>query len=330
MTKNYTWLVVAGLALGWAMAGCDNLPEPPKTADNQVPAALAVSPGNQDEATVVLAAEKTRVAYRYRLTVLADYYRKTGNVDKLKWASAELDNLAQAQTFKWEGVPEVLPPVGESLANADEPLLVEYLVGARHEYQKAMADVLDFYKRTGVNSYKAQRVANAIQRLDPVRLYMYVLQAEIPPADVKPIEVIPQADKMFAQGVALYQEGKGLLHMFITTDYKKERQALLILVDLIQRYPRSTKVAQAAFYIAEIYKEYFNENVRACQWYERAWQWDPSITLPARFQAAVINDYRLYNRAKAIELYRQVIQHEQFDSSNVSFSHRRIRELTGS
>jgi hypothetical protein len=318
------------MVLGWVMAGCDTPPAPPKTADNQVPIALAVTSGNQDEAVVVLAAEKARVNYRYRLTVLADYYRKTGNVDKLHWAEEELANLAQAQTFEWEGVPKVLPPVGESLANADEPLLVEYVVGARHEYQKAMADVQDFYRRTGVNSYKAQRVANAIQRLDPVHMYMYVLQAEIPPADVKPVEVIPQADKMFAQGVDLYREGKGLLHTFITTDYKKERQALLILLDLIQRYPRSTKVAQAAFYIGEIYKEYFNEDVRACQWYERAWQWDPAITLPARFQAAVVNDYRLYNRAKAIELYRQVIQHEQFSSTNVTFAHRRIRELTGS
>jgi TolA-binding protein len=193
-----------------------------------------------------------------------------------------------------------------------------------------MGDVQDFYRRTGVNSYKAQRVANVLQRLDPVHMYMYVLQAEIPPADVKPIEVIPQADKMFAQGVDLYEKGKGILHTFITTDYNKERQALLILLDLIHRYPRSTKVAQAAFYIGEIYKEYFNEDVRACQWYERAWQWDKGLTLPARFQAAVVNDLRLYNRAKAIELYRQVIQHEQFDASNVAFSHRRIRELTGS
>jgi hypothetical protein len=209
-------------------------------------------------------------------------------------------------------------------------MLVEYVVGARREYLKAIGDVLDFYKRTGVNSYKAQRVANVLARFDPVHTYMYVLQAEIPPADVKPVEVIPQADKMFAQGVDLYQQGKGILLTFITTDYNKERRALLILLDLIHRYPRSTKVAQAAFYIGQIYKEYFNEDVRACQWYERAWQWDPAITLPARFQAAVVTDYRLYNRAKAIELYRQVIQHEQFDSGNVTFSHRRIRELTGS
>lgn len=330
MTRNYACLMAAGIVLCGLTIGCDRMPDPPRTADSSIPSALAVSPGNQDEGAVVLTAEKTRVNYKYRLTVLQDYYRKTGNVDKFHWAEEELANLANAQTFHWEGIPQVMPPVGESLANADEPLLVEYVVGARREYLKAMGDVGDYYKRTGVNSYKAQRVANVLQRFDPVHTYMYVLQAEIPPATVKPIEVIPQADKMFAQAIDLYQSGKGILLTFVTTDYKKERQALMILLDLIQRYPRSTKVAQAAFYIAEIYKEYFNEDVRACQWYERAWQWDPAITLPARFQAAVVNDYRLYNRAKAVELYRQVIQHETFSASNVTFAHRRIRELTGS
>jgi len=322
--------MTAGMVLCGLVIGCDRMPDPPRTADSQVPKALSVAPNNEEEAAAVLTAEKARVNYRYRLVVIQDYYRKTGNVDKFRWTQEEMQNLAQAQTFTWEGVPEVLSPKGESLANADEPLLIEYVVGARREYLKAIGELLDFYKRTGVNSYKAQRVANVIQRLDPVHNYKYLLDAEIPPASIKPIEVIPQADKMFAQAVDLYQKGKGFLHTFVTTDYNKERQALLLLLDLIDKYPRSTKVAQAAFYIGEIYKEYFNEDVRACQWYQRAWQWDPAITLPARFQAAVVNDLRLYNRAKAIELYRQVIQHEQFNSSNVTFSHRRIRELTGS
>jgi hypothetical protein len=59
-------------------------------------------------------------------------------------------------------------------------------------------------------------------------------------------------------------------------------------------------------------------------------QWDPNLTMPARFQAAVVADYRLYNKAEAIELYRQVIQHEQFNASNVQWAHNRIRDLTGS
>jgi len=51
---------------------------------------------------------------------------------------------------------------------------------------------------------------------------------------------------------------------------------------------------------------------------------------PSRFQAAVVTDLRLYNKTEAIELYRQVIQHEQFNASNVQFAHNRIRDLTKS
>ncbi len=65
------------------------------------------------------------------------------------------------------------------------------------------------------------------------------------------------------------------------------------------------------------------------RWYERAWQWDQNILKPARFQAATVWDYRLQNKAKAVECYKLAIQHEQFNSSNVSFAHRRIRELMG-
>ena len=154
--------------------------------------------------------------------------------------------------------------------------------------------------------------------------------AEVPPAALKPVEVIPQADEMYEKAVALHEEGKGILHIFATTSYPKQRQALGILLRMVRLYPRSTKIALAAYHIGEIYKEYFNENIRAVHWYGRAWQWDVNITKPARFQAATVHDIRLLNRAKAIELYRQVILHEQFNSTNVRWSHNRIRDLTGS
>ena len=50
---------------------------------------------------------------------------------------------------------------------------------------------------------------------------------------------------------------------------------------------------------------------------------------PARFQAAVLYDYRLHNRARALELYHDVIGHETRKISNIRFASRRIDELTG-
>jgi hypothetical protein len=329
MTKRRAWTVAAGLlACGWVI-GCDRPPDPPVTVTGDVPRTLAVIEGNQDESRAVMAAETARVNYRYRLVVLQDYYRMTGGMDKLRWTQRELDNLDQAHTFTWEGLPEIAPPKGESLEGADEYLLVEYAVAARKAYRKAMAELLAYYQTVAPNSYKAKRVANVLARFDPVHTYMYLLEAEIPGKDIRPGAVIPAADALYEKALRLHVEGKGLLRTFVTTSYGKQRQALMLLRELTRKYPTSTKMPLAAFYIGEIYKEYFRENIRAVHWYERAWQWDPNITKPARYQAAVVHDLRLFNKAKAVELYRQVIQHEQFKPDNVRYAHQRIRELTG-
>jgi hypothetical protein len=312
-----------------ALTGCVAPPQPPKTVDGKLPTTLAVTPGDAAEAAAATAAESARVNYRYRLTVLNSYYARTGNMDKAKWAQQETENLDRAQTFQWSGIPEITPPVGESLANADEHLLVEYVLGARAAYLDGMRNLLTFYRNRSGDTYKVQRVSNVLDRFDPIYTYKYFLEAEMPPATNRPVQVIPKADEMYEQAVRLHEQGKGLVPL-LGTSYNKQRQALLLLLDLVNTYQQSTKIAMAAFYIGEIYKEYFYENIRAVAWYKRAVQWDPNLTKPARFQAAVVADLRLYNKAEAIELYRQVIQHEQFNATNVQFSHNRIRELTRS
>jgi len=329
MTKTLTWVAFAGIFVCAVTVGCDRPMGPPKTEDHKVPKTLTVISANAAERAAVVASEEARVNYRYRLVVLQSFYKASGNLDKQRWTERELKNLEQANTFTWEGIPEITPPKGESLANADEHLLVEYAVSARKAYLKSVRDLAGFYHGSAPNSYKARRVANILERFDPIRTYMYLLDAEVPPANLHPVEVIPEAEKLYAEGIKLYEDGKGILHVFMTTDYRKQRQALGKLLQLVRSYPRSTKIALAAYYIGEIYKEYFNENLRAVYWYERAFGWDPNLTKPARFQAATVHDYRLFNRAKAVELYRQTIIHEQFNASNVQFAHRRIRELTG-
>ncbi len=316
------------LACGF-LAGCNLRPAPPKTANNKLPRTLTVMAGNTAEVTAATSAESARVNYRYRLTVLQSYYVRTGNMDKARWVERELKNLDNAQTFKWSGIPEITQPTGESLSDADEHLLVEYVLGARTGYLNSMRNLLAFYRDKAGDSYKAQRVSNVLDRFDPVMTYKYFLEAEMPAATLRPVQVVPEAEKMYKQALKLHRDGKGLLGP-LTTNYEKQREALMLFLNLVNRYPQSTKIALAGFYIGEIYKEYFNENIRAVAWYKRAVEWDANLTKPARFQAAVVEDLRLYNKANAIELYRQVIKHEQFNATNVQWAHNRIRELTGS
>ena len=326
MSRLIVWTMTASVVSFCLLSGCDRPPSPPRTVDGHRVKVVAIAPESTAEREAVTAAESERVNYRYRLGVLQAYYEHIGNMDKYNWTRREMKNLDRVQTFSWEGIPGVAAPEGESIEGADERLLVEYLISARRAYIKAMADLAGFYRNSG-DTFKAELVNNMQVRFDPIRTYMYFLDAETPSVAVKPTDVIPEADEMFERAYKLFRKGKGFIPL-LTTSYAKERKALVIFRELIRKYPQSTKVALAAYYVADIYKEYFHEYVRAVHWYRQAWRWDPTVTEPARFQAATVYDFHLSSYARAVECYRLAIQHEQFNASNVRYAHQRLRELT--
>lgn len=326
--KRLTSLLIVTAATWSLVAGCDRPPFPPKDAEGNIVKVLSVSPAEREELEAATTTEAAKVNYQYRLQVLKAYYEGTGNMDKLIWARRELKNLQQAWVFGWEGLPEITPPTGESVEDVDEHLLVEYVVVARKEYLDAVAKLVDFYSKAG-RDFETSLIQNVQARLDPVRLYVYYFAAELPPAGAKPVAVIPQAEMLFAEALDLHEKGKGILRFAVTTSYPKQRQALAKFRELIAKYPTSNKIAEGCYYIGDIYKEYFNENVRAVRWYQRAWELDPNITKPARFQAATVYDLRLQDKSKAVECYRLTVKHEQLNASNVSYSLQRIAELTG-
>lgn len=309
-------------------AGCDRPPQPPKNAEGDRIEVLSVAPSDPAELQAASALEAARIGYRYRLQVLQGYYENVGNMDKLIWARREMKNLDQAQTFTWSGLPDITTPKGESVKRADEKLLVESLVASRTRYRSAVGELAEFYQRKE-QPFKAALIANLLDRFDPIRTYMYFMSAEVPPVDLSPSAVLPEADRLYDEALALHEKGKGLLRIAVTTSYPKQRQALLKFRELVDHYPTSNKISLSAYYIGEIYKEYFNEHLRAVQWYRRAWQWDSNLPKPARYQAATVYDIRLREHAKAVECYRLVIKHEQFNTGNVRYAHQRIRELTG-
>lgn len=321
--------ILAGTLISIALTGCDTPPAPPKNEEGRRPSVVIVPSSNSAEQQLVTAFEMARADYKYRLRVIQGYYERIGNMDKLIWTRNEMANLEQAKTFDWEGIPPVSEPTGESIGDADERVLAEYVAMARQNYLRATNDLVNFYEDKTGQEFKLRLVRNMQDRFDPVRTYRYFLGAEIPPVELRPNEVFPQADALFEEGVNLHEKGKGILRFALTTNYDLQRQALLKFLELIDRYPTSNKAPLSAYYIGEIYKEYFNEDLRAVQWYQRAWTWDPYITKPARFQAGTVYDLRLKNYAKAVECYKGAIQHEQFNQSNVRFARERIEKLTG-
>jgi tetratricopeptide (TPR) repeat protein len=316
------WAVCLGLAC-ICVAGCDRKPSPPTTPEGDPIQFVEVTAEGEKEYELAEAMQRARIQYIYRISVLEGFYSEFGNADKLRWARRELENIKSAQTFEWRGLHEIPLPPGTRVDSADERLLVELAVRARRTYKQAVQDLREFYEQSE-QPLKAQLIRNTQSRLDPVRTYMYFLDAEIPGPDLEPVRVVPEADQLYQEALRLHKRTK---YLPLLADYREQRQALMKLLELVEKHPESTRIALAAYYIAEIYKEYFNENLRAVHWYQRAWQWDPMITKPARFQAATVYDLRLHEPDKAIELYRASLEHDPSRTLNRQHAQNRIVEL---
>lgn len=213
------------------------------------------------------------------------------------------------------------------VANRTEVDLVEEMILHRAMYARYLRVLATFYSEHG-NEEKATWARRELNDLRRVKPYRYIEDAIVPVASLRPLESIAEADRLFEEARELMRKGGHGTWALYHQDTMK--LALAKLNELVERYPTSDKIAEAAFYIAEIHKEYFEEsdNRIAVLWYQRALEWDPNIQRPARFQMAVVYDYRLHEREKALAMYQRVIEEEPFNRSNVRFAHARVRQLT--
>jgi tetratricopeptide (TPR) repeat protein len=336
--KRISGVMITLAMVGTMLTGCvnnlyngiDTPPDPTPTAMGGPVKSLAAGPG-KEIFDAVKAAEAARANYRYRIDILSGYYNRIGNADKYNDTQMETKNLQTAQWFRWEGLDTVVLARGENVSDIDETALIEELMGARQQWRDTLAKVEALYREKNLNE-QATTVHRVIDRLDPARLPVYHDAAEVPPANLKPIAVIPEADQLYDQAYKLFRKGKGLLPMF-NTNYAVQRQSVELFKKLIREYPTSNKIAMSAYYIADIYKEYFNRDVLACKWYQRAWEWaaqnPAALTEPARFQAATVYDLRLHDLPRAVECYRASLKYDPSRLGNASYARQRIKALTG-
>ncbi len=222
--------------------------------------------------------------------------------------------------------PEGIEVPDIQIADANEVDLVEQLLMHRAMYHRTLSALHNFYRDRGYEQKRrwAQQEMRDVERIQPFR---YLLDAEVPAHDLRPVDSVAAADALYDRGLKLMKEGgHGVPALY---SREKMLQALKVFVQLIREHPSSDKIDDAAFYCGEIHKEYLKDQEPiAVKWYERAFEWDPSTPHPARFQAAVTYDFRLHDRARALELYRRVLEEELDNKSNVSFSVTRIDQLT--
>ncbi len=223
----------------------------------------------------------------------------------------------------------------DSFSRQSEVDLVEAMVAHRTAYLNSLQGLRDFYRDRGYAS-KQSWADFELEGLKRVKTFRYIMDAEVPPEALRATEANAEADAMYDKALDLMKKGGAGIPGFYRQGPMVE--AVKVFRQMIEMHPSSDKIDDAAFQLGQIHREYLPDmEAIAVQWYERAWTWDPNTPYDPRFQAAVISDYRLHDRDRALELYRRVLQEETPEQpcssklarrTNVDFSIRRIDELT--
>jgi len=216
---------------------------------------------------------------------------------------------------------------------ADVASTVEDMMRSRKAYLEQLTRMEKLYLEIG-DLDKANWARRQRERTEMIEVYPYLSERPIvATVEVAPEKSIPEADALYDKAKAKLNEVRGLpLTGFLEANRVKAREAQAMFQDLIRKYPKSDKVDDSAFYIAEIYKEYLRkedpDDALSIRYYQWAWELDPKTPHAARFQCAVVEDFRRHNRKRALELYREVLDVETLSPSNLRFSASRIEQLT--
>lgn len=217
-----------------------------------------------------------------------------------------------------------------NIADATEVDLVEKMADSRAAYKAYLEALIEYYTEKGMYDKRkwAEKEYDGLQKVDQ---YVYLMVADLPePGVTRPTNKIADADQLYRDALEYYK------HLPLPGMYSPERMRIALekFKTIIKQYPQSDKVDDSYFYAAEILKEYFNENLQAVEYYERSYMSDPRTPHPARFQRAVILDFRMHQRDEALQMYREVLKWEAdrgtfWSKSNADFSASRIKQLTG-
>jgi hypothetical protein len=231
----------------------------------------------------------------------------------------------EVETTEAEVAPQ---PRAINPAGMGEIGLVEEVTRARKAYAQALANLKDFYNSRG-SDQKITWVSTELDAFDKVPKMQYLTVAELGGPNLKPARRIEAADKLFEEGIQFknYPALPAPLSNPGKDTYLKK--AIDKFQTIIEKYPDSDKIDDAAFRLGEIYGGwYFEDWTRAVQCYERCWQWNPRTEFPAMLNAAKIYEENLKKRDKALELYNRVLA-ESNDPDQIKKARDRIKSLTG-
>lgn len=232
------------------------------------------------------------------------------------------------------GSAQILPPQSGvsqpatvDLTRSSEVDLAEQMAAHRLAYRRGLEVLIQHYNKTG-NNMKLTWAEKELAALNAIPQYDYVVEATVAGANLRATRSVSEADYLYNDAVRLEEQAGQFL---VVKDDDLLRLALDKYNQLINKFPSSDKIDDAAFRAAGIY-EHFKDYTIAVLYYQRTYQWEPQTPYPARFKAAFILDQRLHRRAEALQLYQEALAHITSSSKHPrwqGYAERRVKELTG-
>lgn len=228
------------------------------------------------------------------------------------FAFALLATLPRAQT------PTGNPAPGKS----DDLDLVQKLLTARRDYQKTLEQLRYHYHQAG-NVEKMKWAEEELKLYHRIPHQAFRLDLDVPPPNLKGDQNVVEANKLFTW--AMHYKDQGFGENYIDN----QRRAEILFQEILSKYPHSDKISDVAYMLGDLYEsKAYRMYYRAVEYYQRSYQWNPKRNDDARLRAARLYDRQLNNRAKAIEIYREITTNET-DPRRIAEAQKRIAELSG-
>jgi tetratricopeptide (TPR) repeat protein len=205
-------------------------------------------------------------------------------------------------------------------AGTDDLIPVKRLVAARQEYQTALEELRLFYQRQGDLEH-VRWVEEELLSYHRTSKRAFRLELDVPPPTLTPNQNIPEANDLFRRAVAFKGKGWG------QESDDNYRRSELLFQQLLTLYPQSDKLSETALHLGDIYESRaFKQYRRAATYYERSFQWNPQTTNDSRLRAARLYDRVLLDRSKAVQFYREEMNHTA-DPRRLDEARKRLTEL---
>jgi TolA-binding protein len=212
---------------------------------------------------------------------------------------------------------------GDGEKDGSDLELVEQLLIARKNYQIMMEKLRAHYLKVG-DVERAKWAEEELLAYHRTPKQAFRLDLDVPPASLKGTVNVPAANKLYTKALTYKGQGWKVDYSYIDN----QRRAELLFQQLLTQFPQSNRISDTAYQLGDIYEGYpYKQYKRAALYFERCYQWQPTTQFDARLRAARIYDRFLFNREKAMKIYKEIQQFET-DPARLQEAEQRMRELS--